>query len=196
MLKKMDSACAPGGYPTAIQHGAGQRVILQPIAMAAAQTQHVVQQVVADLRMADRQELAALGVDDAVRAIDESLAASRHCGLAVLHAAGERACWPVAIYGVATHAGHCTADGAQIGMPWMLGTTRIAACKTAFLKASRRIFAGWCQQYAVLENWAHADHHAALCWLRWLGFQFSADTVMGANGQFIHFYWKDEAKCA
>lgn len=69
----------------------------------------------------------------------------------------------------------------ETGVPWLLGSDLVQKHAPIFLRLNREYIARWRQTYPVLANVVDARHVRALRWLRWLGFEIGAPTVMGVQ---------------
>ena len=74
-----------------------------------------------------------------------------------------------------------------VGCPWLLGTPLIEKHGHAFLKRSKFYLAQMQELFPVLYNHVDARNAISIAWLKWLGFQFDANTVpYGVQG--LPFY--------
>lgn len=134
-----------------------------------------VQDLAANLRAADRAELAACGFSDARRAIEVSLACSTHMAAAV----ADGRC--VAILGVTPLS---LLDGC--GSPWMLGTDLVVAHRRALMTCAPTYIRAMLHAYPHLVNYVHADNDVAVRWLRRAGFKLHQPEPYGARGELFH----------
>jgi hypothetical protein len=99
-------------------------------------------------------------------------------------AAGSVLCWsglvgeePVCMFGV----GAASVLG-RVGVPWLLGTDRLAEIPRAFARLSLDGVGMMHAAFPTLANWSDARHTTAHGWLRWLGFRLGEARPMGALG--------------
>lgn len=78
----------------------------------------------------------------------------------------------------------------DIGIPWMIGTERLAFRSRSFLAGSRAVVERWQRDHAALANLVDARNLRAIRWLRWLGFCIHAPVPFGPLGLPFHpFTW-------
>lgn len=68
-----------------------------------------------------------------------------------------------------------------IGRPWMLMTDVAAAQRKALLRLGRIYTDAMHRQYALLDNWVHADNAPSIRWLSRLGYAVGAVDVIGGE---------------
>lgn len=137
-----------------------------------------VQRCIADLRDADREELTAAGIADAMGMMGEALP---YCAWA------EEAFWfgrPVFMYGVRPMA------GGEIGVPWMLSTTALDdAERAAVARLARKTVARMRRDFPVLTNYVHRHNSEAIRFIEWLGFEVRQEFT-GPEFAFRQFIWR------
>lgn len=119
-----------------------------------------VDDLVANLRKADRAELVASGHTDAHRAITMSLSLSTHSLAALVDGRVG------AILGVVPIS-MATGDGC----PWMLGTDLVTSHGRALMAHTPPYIAAMLRTYPHLTNIVHAENTFAVRWLRRVGFE-------------------------
>lgn len=142
----------------------------------------------AELRAADRAELAASGAGPAGAAVAAALAASpRPMALERAEDGGL-----VALYGVAPFPDAAEDDplfgarprGVRFGAPWLLATPRLTAVSRSFVRGCRAEAARLCRGYDLLANRVDARNALHIRWLVWLGFRFvRLDPAFGPEGR-------------
>jgi len=63
------------------------------------------------------------------------------------------------------------------GVPWLLTSPLVDRHRKTFLRCSRATLARMLAETPLLVNWVHAENLQAIRWLRWLGFDVSAEPV-------------------
>lgn len=135
------------------------------------------ERLAADLRLADRREVAALGREP-LAALREAVACSIE-PLAVVSAHGDL----IALFGVAPlpHA-----EG--VGAPWMLATPALETVSRVFLRRCRAWIERIAEPFELLTNCVDARNAAHIRWLRWCGFVFLRRLRLGPEGRdFLEF---------
>lgn len=124
-----------------------------------------------DVRQADIDELAALGVtpETCIRYGVE------RAGAVTVFIHGKAA----AICGVVDHG--------EYGAPWGVFTTVVDAHPLPFLRACRRYIDS--QQNRFLMNYADARNILTIRWLSWLGFTIDQPVAAGINGEPFSRFW-------
>lgn len=123
------------------------------------------------LREEDARECWAAAGLGPVQAVAVGIAQSETCRVA--HYGAE----PLAVWGVVDDGEW--SPGCRAGKVWMLGTPLIRSHKTLFLRRSVSELEGLWRTWGVLWNFADARNSVHLQWLRWLGFEFVAESVVG-----------------
>lgn len=131
--------------------------------------------VTAFMREADREEALALGVLPGI-ALRDSVARSA----ATWVAWDERE--PVALLGVIPQA---TLLGER-GVPWLIGTDAAPLQRRALIALAPVYIGEMLAAFSHLLNYVHADNHAAVRWLRRVGFQVQAAAPYGPRGAMFH----------
>lgn len=118
--------------------------------------------IAANMRQADRDEVAASSGRSPLSALSYSFRHSRWCWVALIDGK------PEVIFGV----GDLNILG-RVGAPWLLGSDAIWQHRKEFMRRS----AWWRDQllarYSVLRNVVDCRNSASIRWLGWLGFRFS-----------------------
>lgn len=108
----------------------------------------------------DVAELYACGWSSPLKALEESVAASRESYVA--HWDGQ----PQAAFGVADFS-----LDTNLGVPWMLSTGPRGRVAREFIETSHQFIADWSPLYSALFNFVDARHLRAQRWLLSLGFR-------------------------
>lgn len=141
--------------------------------------------VLADLRDADRDEIAALVGADAVHdAIETSVSSSSRAW--TLTDDGQ----PIAVFGVAPSELH------GVGMPWLVGTPRIVRRQRSFMRLCAHYIALMQQLFPVLINVVDARNTRAIAWLRHVGFEFGPPSNIGVEGRLFYPFSRKAPSCA
>lgn len=131
--------------------------------------------IAAIVRPADRQEIAALGIElvEGLRTcFGESLKASK------IVVAGEI----VAVFGDAIHDAQ-----AGIGVPWLISTIHVQGRNGRhFLKVCKPEVQEMLKRHRTLVNYVDARNSHAIRWLKWLGFSFGEPIPYGEKGMPFH----------
>lgn len=134
-----------------------------------------VDELAANLREADREEVIAQTGRDPSEAIAHSIAMSSPCWTARID--GELAaifgCAPVSLIG-------------PIGMPWLLGTPVLDRHPRAVISYSRPYLAVMFDAYPQMLNWVDARNERSIRWLKALGFRFHDAAPHGPLGLPFH----------
>ena len=79
-----------------------------------------------------------------------------------------------------------------VGSPWMLSSDIIERPDVAreFIRRSRPQARELEAGFRRLENWVHVENAAAIRWLKWLGFSFSAEPAL-INGEAFYHFWRN-----
>ena len=128
--------------------------------------------IAAELRPADRQEVAALH-DDLVEAVAAGLRGAHWSSVAIDAAGGHL----VAAWGVK----RSTLLGAG-GVPWCLCGAAVDEHARAFLRLSRRCNEAMRREFAWLANLVDDRHEVAKRWLLWLGYVLGPAQPIGRGG--------------
>jgi hypothetical protein len=130
-----------------------------------------VDEVLADLRDADRAEIEAGGLDPR-QALEHGLAAST-------------VGWTATVDGEAAFVcGACPLEGADgIGVPWMLGTNLARRHAKAFIRQSPAYIARMLHEYPRLFNAVHAPNRDAIRWLKATGFVIGGPVPHPVTGE-------------
>jgi hypothetical protein len=78
-----------------------------------------------------------------------------------------------------------------VGSPWFLGSKALRAYRSEFGRLSRPMVERLRADYALLENWVHADNLVSVRWLRSCGFTIEPATPFGPYGALFHRFWID-----
>lgn len=126
--------------------------------------------ILADVRQADVDEMAALGTTPE---------AAMRSGLRISNwvATGLVDDVPVCMFGVAP----ANALGG-IGAPWMLSANGLTKARRPFIEACRPVIAEMLRDYPRLCNVVDVRNTVAIRWLKWLGFEFNVSPAP-LNGQ-------------
>lgn len=144
-------------------------------------TQADVEQVLSDLRPADREEAdALLGPGKADEAIRDSLKAS------IMAWAAEDEDGAVFIFGLATGSA-LNAEGA----PWMVGTTRTERYPRELVREARPYIARMLTAAPLLANAVDARNSRSIRWLKRIGFTILPAMPLGAAGLPFHPFYMD-----
>ena len=87
-------------------------------------------------------------------------------------------------------------QGNGVGMPWMLASDDLPKKENVatFLPQGKSWVEGLQKKYQQLYNYAHAENHTSLKWLKWLG--FDCNEVVQEWGYhpstFVRFVWEKE----
>lgn len=135
-----------------------------------------VEELVAKMRQADVDELHAIGLTDFVGRVTESVGRSLIALTAT--ADGEVGC----IFGVVP-AGPTFGLG---GIPWMLGTDLVTKHQRVLMRRCRPYIHDMLELYPHLFNHVHADNHAAIRWLKCVGFTLQPPQPYGPLGALFH----------
>lgn len=117
-----------------------------------------VQFIAANMRVADVQELEALGRAP-LHALSDALKLGGARGVC-RKPDGE----PICIYGLVERE-------AGVGVPWMLGTPAVQQYRKSFIECSRRVVADMVEQYPLLINIVDSRNVVSHAYLRRLGFE-------------------------
>lgn len=85
-------------------------------------------------------------------------------------------------------------QGNGVGMPWMLASDDLPKQENVatFLPQGKSWVEGLQKKYQQLYNYAHAENHTSLKWLKWLG--FDCNEVVQEWGYhpstFVRFCWE------
>lgn len=134
-----------------------------------------IEAIVADIRAADVDEMAALGTtpEAAMRA---GLEISDWTATATVDGV------PVCMFGVA-----CQSAMTGIGRPWLLGANAVVPAQVPLLRICRPVVRAMRDSYPRLINVVDARNAVAIRWLRWLGFRFDLGTVPVGGYEFLPF---------
>lgn len=127
----------------------------------------------ANLREADRAELAASGFDEALYPIEKSVAHSLLCWTTTVD--GEVAC----IVGA-------TWSGEGMGAPWMLGTPLVERHARVLMRKTPHYIGLMLLAFSHLHNYVHAENKTSVRWLRRLGFTLAEPQPYGPRGALFH----------
>ncbi len=90
---------------------------------------------------------------------------------------------PVAVFGV-----NRASILSDIGVPWLVATDGIMDCQIAFLRLGRNHMKRIFRAFPVMSNYVWEKNHAAIRWLKWLGFDIGEPETYGAgHAQFRRF---------
>lgn len=129
----------------------------------------------ANMRQADRDEIAAAGIPDPLAALQSSAACSTECLTALFD--GEVAC----VFGVGP-----ISILLGIGAPWMLGSDQITRHPGAFITHARPYILRMLQAYPHLFNFVDARNSKAIRWLKRVGFTLHDPVPHGPLGMPFH----------
>lgn len=136
----------------------------------------------AQMRQADRRELWAAAGQSPAEALRHSLALSTSAWCVL--AGGE----PLAMWGVG--AAHSLL--ANTGAPWLLATPRLHSLRRALLRLSRTYVARLQADFPRLQNYVHAQNHAAIRWLVWCGFTLAPKPEpYGKARELFYKFWRN-----
>jgi hypothetical protein len=137
-----------------------------------------VEELVANLRPADRDECAALiGEGREAEGIRNSVRLSTHLW------AGEAEGRVAAIFGVVP----VSLLGGQ-GAPWLMGTPLIDRHRGAFIRLNRTYIPQMLDTYPHLVNIVDARNVRSIAWLKRLGFEVHAPLPLGVAGRPFHLF--------
>lgn len=89
---------------------------------------------------------------------------------------------PVAIMGLAT-----SKSNQEIGIPWLLATPGLEACRLPFGKICRGCIAEMKKIRRVMVNYVDAKNQGSIDWLKWLGFS-TGEEIFVRGRAFRRFY--------
>jgi hypothetical protein len=135
-----------------------------------------VEALVAKMRQADINELRASGVGEILPRVQASVDRSVLCRTGT--ADGEVGC----IFGVVP----VLTLFDQEGSPWMLGTDLVTRHQRVLMRRCRPYIQDMLRIYPHLVNAVHADNHAALRWLKSVGFLLHPAEPFGVDGALFH----------
>jgi hypothetical protein len=148
--------------------------MLRPAVDVVAPTPAHVEELAANLRQQDRDELDAGGHRDHQRTIADSVAMSDWSLTALVE--GRVAC----IFGVAPHGSLLDPRG----IPWMLGTELVTQNRRALARLAPVYIRVMLQAYPRLVNVVHARNTVAVRWLKRSGFVLGP--AFARNGETFH----------
>jgi hypothetical protein len=133
-----------------------------------------VDQILADLRPSDREEIVMAGRSPADL---HEWGTFPNTFIALLD--GE----PVAIFGVA-------GEEAPFA-PWMLGTSRVDSASKTLHGVACEMVEAWKANYGSLENYVPTSHASRIRWLKAIGFHVDEETIydIGGTVPFYKFGW-------
>lgn len=137
-----------------------------------------IEELVAGLRLQDREELDACGYPDHRAAVEYSVQASAWCF--AVRVGGNLA----AIMGVSP-AGTLMAP---VGVPWMLGTDLVPLHRRTLAVLAPRYIRRMLQDFPHLANVVHARNTVAVRWLQRCGFTLNPPQPMGPHGEPFHLF--------
>lgn len=137
-----------------------------------------VEELTANLRQQDIDELQALGHGDLAAPIRDGVALSSWCYTLLID--GRVA----AIFGVAPAGGLLDPRG----VPWLLGTDLIWPNRRALARHARRYILRMLATYPHLINIVHARNTHATRWLRRAGFVLAEARPTGPHGEMFHLF--------
>lgn len=119
--------------------------------------------IAANMRAFDRLECRVLGAHEPREALEEGVAVSSWCFVAL---DGET---PLCVFGVAD-------DGllSDEGAPWLLCAEGIERHARALLTGTKAYLERMRGEYKTLANYVHAHNRQAIRYLKWCGFRFGA----------------------
>ncbi|MEW8025545.1 MAG: hypothetical protein AB2777_21100 [Candidatus Thiodiazotropha endolucinida] len=144
-----------------------------------------IDELLADLRQADADEMEALSFSDPHTTIAQSIALSPKAY--TLRVEGELVC----IFGV----GMLSMIGPE-GVPWLLGTNAIKRHRRLFLELSKPISTHLLSKYAHLRQLVDVRNRLSVRWLKWLGFDFNGPVEAGRNGELFFVVTMENDLCA
>lgn len=133
--------------------------------------------VAARMRAADVAECRAAGLDDPLRALEQSIETS------VIRFTIQVDGAPAAITGLAPLGGALIGD---TGVPWLLGTDQVRQHARALIRQAGPYIRSMLRVYPVLLNFVHAENHAAIGRLKRTGFEMHPAAPYGARGEMFH----------
>ena len=141
-----------------------------------------VDDVLANIRPADRDELIASRGPDYARTLHEALDVTEH-PLCVYTPSGV-----LCVFGLARP----TLLSPE-GIPWLIGTRELPRHYSALAYEARRYIAHWQSTSTHLYNYVGTQNRASVLWLRRLGFTIGPAEPHGVNGEMFHRF---ELECA
>lgn len=138
-------------------------------------TPEALRKIADNLSDADRDELAAAGHHDALKAMGDAIATCREAYVA---------CWdgePQAVFGI-----NDLPLDPRHGIPWLLSTGTASKHARDFMATARRMVAAWSPMYLSMRNVASEEHTAARGWLKALGFSEEATHTLGSR-RFVEY---------
>lgn len=145
-----------------------------------------VEHVAAHMREADVDEVWASSASRPLEAVARSVENSEKVWTLVY---GDE---PVAIFGVVRKS-----YLSNVGVPWLLGTSKIVDHVPAFLRLSKVYIPIMADGYARLENYVDFRNKLSIRWLQWMGFSIGhlvPSLVLGVK--FHRFYMETKKLCA
>ncbi|MCG7932113.1 MAG: hypothetical protein N0E44_18945 [Candidatus Thiodiazotropha lotti] len=143
-----------------------------------------IDELLADLRQADADEMAALSFSDPHDTVAKSIALSPRAY--TLRVEGELVC----IFGV----GMISMVGPE-GAPWLLGTNAIKRHRRVFLELSKPISTYLLSNYAHLRQLVDVRNRLSVRWLKWLGFDFHGPIEAGHKGELFFVVTMENSLC-
>lgn len=141
--------------------------------------------VVADLRDADRDEIAALvGAEGVLDAVDTSVGSSARAWTLTDDGL------PIAVFGVAP------SELRGVGMPWLVGTPRILKRQRSFMRLCATYIARMHELFPVLINVVDSRNTRAIAWLRHVGFEFGPPANIGVEKRLFYPFSRKAPSCA
>lgn len=131
--------------------------------------------LMADMRQADRDEIAAATSIPLKKAVSDSVALSSYSRAGWVN--GRLAClWGVCPISLAT----------SNGAPWFLSTSVIEQHPMLFLRRCRPHVQEFRDRYRFMVNYVDARNRVAIHWLKWLGFDMEEPRPWGIKGLPFH----------
>jgi hypothetical protein len=132
-------------------------------------------QITAQLRQSDREEIEAGGAVAPEEALRVSMSISTHA-----YCITSQECGPIAMFGAAP------SPLPGVGIVWMLGTDAIQTEALAIARRTRRYFNELNEPYPVLWNYIDSRNAVSMKWLEWGGFKLIRDVPI--NGHLFHIF--------
>lgn len=135
--------------------------------------QWMLEEIAANIRPSDREEIVASGWQDTLSALEASVRMSDTSSVAVIDGV------PAAVLGVAKKGGILT----PYGCPWLLGSTVLHEHRRLLLTEAPRVRDYMKIKYGHLENYVFAGSKQSVIWLQRIGFEMHEKHRHPATGE-------------
>ena len=86
-------------------------------------------------------------------------------------------------------------ENAELGIPWLLGSSSIKTFSREFLALNKKVLDELSAEFLILANYVWSKNTVHIKWLEWLGFTVTRTPIrLGRNQENFYYFFKNKRK--